>query len=63
MKLNYLTIIRDTPQSLVSAMRLKNIFDPVYCYRLFIHMQLCMCLFASLKNLNSAGQHDLFSGL
>lgn len=63
MKLNYLTIIRDTPQSLVSAMSLKNIFDPVYCYRLFIHMQLCMCLFASLKNLNSAGQHDLFSGL
>lgn len=63
MKLNYLTIIRDIPQSLVSAMCLKNVFGPLYCYRLFIHMQLCMCLFASLKNLSSAGQHILFNGL
>lgn len=63
MKLNDLTIIRDIPQSLVSAMCLKNVFGPLYCYRLFIHMQLCMCLFASLKNLSSAGQHILFNGL
>lgn len=56
-------MIRDTTQSLVSAMCLKNVFDPVHCYRLFIHMQLCMCLFASLKNLSCAGQHILFYGL
>lgn len=63
MKLNDLTIIRDIPQSLVSALCLKNVFDPVYFYRVFIHMQLCMCLFASLKSPRSAGQHILFYGL